>query len=103
VNEPALIRTTLRPFRFIFVVESVADVEKAREICDSALGGRLNLLLPATSIETDDVLRMLSAFDPDAIVADTLTLPTSVRRLRLPTIPSKEPVPLAFPSALSRI
>lgn len=78
----------------------MAQVDRASQICDSALGGRLNLLLPVTSSDTDDVRHLLRAFDPDAIVADTPTLPTSAARLRLPTVPLDHARTGCFPLGL---
>lgn len=97
VTEPAALRTTLRPYRLVFVVATLADVDAARQLCDGALGGRLNLMIPAWANATDDVRWMMSMFDPDIIVSSDLTVPPALAKRHLLTITPEQARAACYP------
>ena len=100
VTEPAALRTTLRPYRLVFVVATLAHVDAARQLCDDALGGRLNLMVPAWAGLTDDVRWMLSMFDPDIIVSPDLAVPPALAKRHLLTIAPEQARAACYPLSL---
>ena len=98
--EPALVRTTVRPYRIVLIAASAADVDTACILFDRSLGGRTNILLPTNSEDRGRLRQMLVAFDPDVVVSDA-EIPQVVARLRLPTVSFKEARARTFPLTLA--